>query len=80
MGGHTTSEDLRKRIVVDPAVMVEFILGLLTHGAIQEEILEEYPGLAMDDVLACLLFASKALESAAFVPLAVERAWMGFLT
>jgi len=80
------SEDLMKRIVVDPAVMVgkpvirgtrltvEFIRGLLAHGATREEILEEYPGLALEDVLACLLFACKALESAALLPSAVEPA------
>jgi len=80
------SEDLMKRIAVDPDVMVgkpvirgtrltaEFILGLLAHGATREEILEEYPGLTLEDVLACLLFASKALESAVFMPLAVEPA------
>jgi predicted nuclease of predicted toxin-antitoxin system len=34
------------------------------------EILEEYEGLVEADIRACLLFASRALESASFMPLA----------
>lgn len=49
---------------------VEFILNLLAHGTSEQEILSEYEGLAPEDIAACLLFASKALENAAFMPLA----------
>jgi uncharacterized protein (DUF433 family) len=37
-----------------------------------EAILEEYPGLVKDDIFACLLFASKTLQDASFVPLGAE--------
>ena len=37
-----------------------------------EAILEEYPGLAKDDIYACLLFASKSLQDASFVPTGAE--------
>ena len=78
------SEDILKRIAIDPKVMVgkpvihgtrltvEYILGLLGHGTTMEEILEEYPGLEKNDIYACLLFASKTLEDASFVPLRAE--------
>lgn len=76
-------EQLLKRITLDPKVMVgkpvirgtrltvEFILNLMAHGATPEEILEEYEGLSREDIQACLLFATKSLESTDFMPLAV---------
>jgi uncharacterized protein (DUF433 family) len=78
------NEDLLERITINPKVMVgkpvirgtrltvEYILGLLAHGATLEEILEEYSGLVKDDIYACLLFASKTLQDASFVPVKAE--------
>ena len=75
---------LLERIVINPKVMVgkpvirgtrltvQYILGLLAHGATADEILQEYEGLTHEDILACLLFATEALESTTFVPLTVE--------
>jgi uncharacterized protein (DUF433 family) len=75
---------LLERIVINPKVMVgkpvirgtrltvQYILGLLAHGATMDEILQEYEGLTREDILACLLFATEALENTAFVPLTVE--------
>ena len=77
---------LLERIVINPKVMVgkpvikgtrltvQYILGLLAHGATVDEILQEYEWLTREDILACLLFATEALESATFVPLTVEVA------
>ena len=79
-------EQLLERIVINPRVMagkpvirgtrltVEYILNLLAHGASVEEILQEYKGLTHEDIRACLLFATKALENTEFMPLAVEQA------
>ena len=53
---------------------VEYILNLLAHGATADEILEEYDGLAPEDIQACLLFATKSLESTVFEPLVMEPA------
>jgi len=76
-----TDTQLLSRIAADPAVLagkpvvrgtrlaVEFVLKLLAHGASQAEILAEYDGLTEDDIAACLLFAGKSLEEAAFMPL-----------
>jgi len=79
-----TDEQLLQRIVVDPEVMVgkpvvrgtrltvDFILNLLAHGATEVEILEEYEGLAVEDIHACLLFATKSLQASEFLPLAPD--------
>lgn len=79
-----SDQQLLERIVCDPKIMVgkpvirgtrltvEYILNLLAHGAAEEEILEEYPGLSKDDLRACLLFASQSLSTASFLPLVAE--------
>ncbi len=73
-----------ERIAIDPKVMVgkpvirgtrltvEYILELLAHGTAMDEILEEYPGLVKDDIYACILFASKTLQDASFIPIEAE--------
>ncbi len=77
-------ELLLERITVNPKIMVgkpiirgtrltvEFVLNLLAHGARVEEILDEYKGLALEDVQACLLFAGKSLSRTEFMPLVLE--------
>ncbi len=77
-------QQLLERIVSNPKVLVgkpvikgtrlsvEFILGLLAHGATTESILEEYDGLVAEDVQACLLFASHSISNTAFLPLGAE--------
>jgi uncharacterized protein (DUF433 family) len=79
-----TNEELLERIAINPRIMVgkpiirgtrltvEYILGLLAHGTTIEEILEEYTGLEKNDIYACLLFASKTLQDASFVPIRAE--------
>jgi len=81
-----TDQELLSRITTNPKVMVgkpvikgtrltvEYILNLLAHGTTVAEILDEYQGLVEADIRACLLFASRSLESASFMPLAVEPA------
>lgn len=80
-----TDEKLLERITVNPKVTagkpvirgtrftVEFILNLMAHGATDQEIMDEYEGLKKEDIQACILFASKALENTAFMPLTVEQ-------
>ena len=81
-----TDEELLARITVNPNVMVgkpvikgtrltvDYILNLMAHGATTAEITNEYPGLTDQDIQACFLFATKALEDASFVPLEMEHA------
>ena len=77
-------QELLERITLSPNVVVgkpvikgtrltvEHILSLLAHGATPEEILGEYEGLAPEDVRACLLFATRAFQDTAFMPLVAE--------
>ena len=63
-------KEILKRITVDPAVMTGLpcirgmripattILGLLTSGATEKEILADYPDLEPDDIKACLSYAT----------------------
>ena len=79
-----SEEKLLERIILDPNVLagkpvisgtrltVQYILGLLAHGASMREILEEYKGLSEEDIKACLLFATETLEDTTFVPLTAE--------
>jgi len=67
-----TDLELLTRITVNSKVMVgkpvihgtrltvEFILNLLAHGATMEEIIKEYQGLKVEDIRACILFATKS--------------------
>lgn len=77
-------QQLLERIALNPRVMlgkpvikgtrltVEYILNLLAHGATATDIIEEYQGLTLDDIQACLLFATKSLETTTFMPLAEQ--------
>ena len=63
------------RIVLDPAILagkpvvrgtrlsVEFIIGLMAEGWSETDILGNYPGLARDDITACLAYARDILAS-----------------
>ena len=61
-----------KPVIKGTRLTVDFILGLLAQGAAAEEVLQEYDGLTIEDIRACLLFAKKSLESTTFMPLTVE--------
>ncbi len=63
---------LGKPVIKGTRLTVEFILGLLAHGATVEEILEEYEGLTREDIQACLLFATKSLQDTDFMPFSIE--------
>lgn len=63
------------RIVLDPDILagnpvikgtrlaVEFIIDLLARGWSEDDILRNYPGLAHEDILACLEYASALLRA-----------------
>jgi uncharacterized protein (DUF433 family) len=68
-------QKLLKRITIYPKVMtgkpvikgtrltVQFILELLGEGSTIEEIIKEYKGLKKEDIMACLIYASKIVTS-----------------
>ena len=53
---------------------MSLMLNLLAHGATMAEIIAEYNGLTLEDIQACILFATKSLENTTFMPLAVKLA------
>lgn len=67
-------ENLISRITINPEVChgkptvrnmrypVEMILDLLSSGMEFQEIIEDYPALENEDILACLAFASKLTD------------------
>jgi uncharacterized protein (DUF433 family) len=68
------------RIVLDPTVLagkpvirgtrlsVEFVIGLMADGWGEPDILQNYPGLAHDDLAACLAYARDVLRSEKVYP------------
>jgi uncharacterized protein (DUF433 family) len=67
-------ENLISRITINPDVChgkptvrnmrypVEMILDLLSSGMTFQEIIEDYPALENEDILACLAYASKLTD------------------
>lgn len=67
-------KNLKKRIVINSRILkgkpiikgtrisVEFVLELLSSGMTQEEILDEYPHLKKEDILACIAWASDSVR------------------
>jgi uncharacterized protein (DUF433 family) len=47
---------------------VEFVIGLMADGWSEADILENYPGIAHEDILACLAYARDTLSSEKVFP------------
>jgi uncharacterized protein (DUF433 family) len=68
------ASDLSNRITIDndichgkptirnSRIMVKTILELLSSGMTYQEILDDYPKLEYDDILACLHFATRLVD------------------
>lgn len=66
--------DLQERISIDPKVchgkpcikgtriMVSNILAAVSEGLSTQEIFENFPGIAKEDILACVAFANDLVE------------------
>lgn len=52
-----------KPVVRGTRIAVEFVVELLSEGWSEQQILDNYPGLAHEDLLACLRYASEVLKS-----------------
>lgn len=61
-----------KPVIRGTRLTVEYMLNLLAHGATSAEITAEYGGVTPADIQACLLFATRSLESTTFMPLLTE--------
>ena len=78
----SVKEKLLQRIEVNPKVMVgkpvikgtripvELILRLLAQGITVEELLEDYPHLAKEDIQAALLYAAGVIADEEVLPIA----------
>lgn len=64
-----------KPVIRGTRLVVAFLLELLSAGQSEQEILENYPGLTHEDLLACLAYASDLAEAYRFHPLPRERAF-----
>ena len=60
-----------KPVVMGTRLAVEFILDLLAQGWSQDDILQNYPGLAPDDIRACLAYGRTILQAEKVYPLPV---------
>ena len=70
----TKDTDLLKRITIDTEIchgkptirgsriMVKTILELLAAGMTNQEILDDYPKLELEDISACLTFATRLVD------------------
>jgi len=68
------------RIALDPEVLagkpvirgtrlaVEFVIGLMADGWAEADILNSYPGITHDDIIACLAYARDMLSSEKVFP------------
>ena len=80
-----TREELLKRISIDPNVCfgkpvvrgtriwVSLVLDFLSSGDSVEEILQEYPQLTREDILACIAYGAEVARER-FVPIPMESA------
>jgi uncharacterized protein (DUF433 family) len=70
----------QERIALDPAILtgkptikgtriaVEFVVDLLARGWSQDEIVREHDHLSVEDIQACLAYASEMLQSERVYP------------
>lgn len=73
----------QERIVVDPEILVgkpiikgtrlavDFIVDLLAQGWTEMDILTNYPGITVEDIRACLRYASALLQAEKVYPLSL---------
>ena len=79
-----TREQLLKRISIDPnicfgkpcirgtRIWVALVLDCLAEGMTENEIIDDYPGLTHEDILAVLAYGAE-MSRERFVPLPIEK-------
>ena len=60
-----------KPIIRDMRISVELILGLMSQGASQEELLDDYPELEPEDILGCIAYAHTVISGDTLAPVSV---------
>jgi len=62
-----------KPVVRGSRIPVELVLSLLAQGASHAEILDDYPDLVEEDILACLAYARAVIGRDSLEPIEVGR-------
>ena len=57
-----------KPVIRGTRLSVDFIIGLLADGWVEADILRNYPGLAREDISACLAYARDMLRAEKVYP------------
>jgi uncharacterized protein (DUF433 family) len=85
MANQVNNEELLERITYNPLIFsgkpiirgmriaVEHILGMLASGSTIEDVLEGYPFLEKEDILACLLFAYRMVAHERIEPILIKE-------
>ena len=60
-----------KPIIRDMRISVELVLSLLSQGATQEKLLDDYPMLEPEDVRACIAYAHTVIAGDTLAPVSV---------
>ena len=60
-----------KPIIRDMRISVELVLSLLSQGATQDELLDDYPFLEPDDIRACIAYAHTVIAGDTLAPVSV---------
>ncbi len=60
---------LGKPVVKGTRISVELVIERLSHGETFDQIMESYPNLSRESILACLSYASASLKSEVEYPL-----------
>lgn len=60
-----------KPIIRNMRISVELILSLMSQGATQAELLEDYPELQPEDILACIAYAHTIIAGDTLAPISV---------
>ena len=61
-----------KPIIRDMRISVELILSLLSQGATQEELLDDYPDLEPEDIRACIAYAHTVIAGDSLASITVS--------
>jgi uncharacterized protein (DUF433 family) len=57
-----------KPVIRGTRISVEFVIGLMADGWSEVDILQNYPGVTHDDIIACLAYARDTLSSEKVFP------------
>jgi uncharacterized protein (DUF433 family) len=57
-----------KPVIRGTRLSVEFMIGLMADGWTEADLLQNYPGLEHDDIIACLAYARDTLTSEKVYP------------